>query len=359
MKRVLKYGIAFIITCLLLLGCKGNHHEIPTTHSGQKFYHEIGDTFQFNGPESGLPFEITVKKIWMEDFEKHEAYISEHVYKPDDRRAVMFISYRVKNIGDLPYEFKDDRFYPNNDVLPNLINPNNMIFDVDITYPKNRLIDDMEKVTELTLKPGESMDITGAVITYTEAKYDGAFVWDYDADIPQVVFTRSQSERKDQVGVYEIGDPIYVMDIDGVQFNVTFNDIYDVKSNEDMEDVKRVYASSPFLVLDMTIENDGEKDILIPWAIPEFNTNGHHIFQQLSFIKKGETMPIKDMHINPQDEPTDGLVKPGETVEGTLYLEVENMRTHEVMTLDAQVYYPYEGFTEYYYYKQWINYNLD
>lgn len=358
-QRVWMYIGWIVIMTLLLTGCSEDHNEIPTTKSGQKLYHEIGDPFEFDGAESSLPFEVMVEEIWMEGFAEHEDYISEHVHNPDDSRQIMFISYQVTNKGDEKYSFTDDRFYPNNDVLPNLINPNNMIFDVDIAYPEDGVIDDMEQVTELTIEPGETMDITGAVITYSQTEYDGAFVWDYDADIPQVVFTRSQSKRKDQVGVYDIGDPVYIIDQNGMEFNVIFNDIHDVKSDQDVEAIEQEYDSSTFLILDMMIENSGEKDIAIPMALPSITTNGHHAFERSYFIKKGETTPIKDVHINPGESPTDGLIKPGETVEGTFYYEVENLRPHEVMTLDAHVFYPYQGFKDYSYYKQFINYNLD
>jgi|GEM_PF-4410774 len=359
MQRVWMHIGWIVMVMLLLLGCSDDHQEIPTTKSGQKLYHEIDDPFEFYGAESGLPFEVMVEEIWMEDFAEHEDYISEHVHHPDESRALMFISYQVTNKGDRAYPFTDDRFYPNNDVLPNLINPNNMIFDVDIAYPEDGVIDDMEQVTDLIIEPGETMDITGAVITYSQTEYDGAFMWDYDADIPQTVFTRSQSKRKDQVGVYDIGDPVYVMDQNGMEFNVIFNAIHDVKSDEEMEEIEREYDHSAFLVLDMIIENSGEKDMAIPMGLPEITTNGHHAFERSYFIKKGEMEPIKDIYINPGERPTDGLIKPGETVEGTLYYEVKNSRSDEVMTVDAHVYYPYLGFEDYAFYKQVINYNLD
>src|SRR5690625_4058088 len=103
-----------------------------------------------------------------------------------------------------------------------------MILDVDIAHPEDSLIDDMEQVTDLIIEPDETMDITGAVISYSQTEYDGAFVWDYDADIPQPVFTRSQSKRKDQVGVYDIGDPVYVIDQNAMALNVIFNGIQNV-----------------------------------------------------------------------------------------------------------------------------------
>src|SRR5699024_2999064 len=107
----------------------------------------------------------------MEDFEDHEDYISAHVKKPnEDDDAVIFVSYTIKNKGDETYTFKDDRFYPNNDVLPNLIHPENYILDVDIAYPEDGPADDMEDVTDLTLDPGESMEITGSVLPIQETK---------------------------------------------------------------------------------------------------------------------------------------------------------------------------------------------
>lgn len=358
MKYVSKY-IGFIVISLVLIGCAENQNEIPTTQSGQKLYHEIGDTFEFEGPESGLPFEIKVKDIWLENFEEHEAYISEHVKKPDDSRAVIFISYTVTNKGDETYEFKDDRFYPNNDVLPNLIHPGNYILDVDIAYPKDSPIEDMEQVTELTLNPDESMDITGAVLTETGSAHEGAFIWDYDADIPQVIFTKSQSERRDQVGVYDLDEPIYIVDYEKILFNVTVHDIRHIKTDEDIQYIEREYDDSSFLVIDMTIENEGEKDIVVPMAIPEIEINVGTPFQREYFIKAGETVPIEDSHINPGEEPTDGLIKSGDSLEGTFYYEVENNSLQEDPVLEAKVYYPYRGFKDYPYYQQWVNYNLN
>lgn len=359
MWRLLSMGYILVVG-LVIAGCENPEKgAIPTTDSGQKLYHEIGDTFEFEGPESGLPFEVTVEDIWMEDFEDHEDYISAHVKKPnEDDDAVIFVSYTIKNKGDETYAFKDDRFYPNNDVLPNLIHPANYILDVDIAYPEDGPVDDMEDVTDLTLDPGESMEITGSVLTNPRNKDEGAFVWDYDADIPQVLFTRPQSERRDQVGVYDIGEPIYVEDYKDTRFNVTIDDVDDIESDEDVEVIDREYDDSAFLVVDMTIENDGNEDIVVPDALPEIN-DVHSVDTRRYFIKKGETEPIDDVYINPGEQPTDGRVEAGETLEGTLYYEVRNTSYGEVLKLDAQIYFPYVGFEDYPYYQQWVNYHLD
>ena len=370
MRRVLQSISWICLVCLMMVGCSietekktenEEENKIPTTESGQKLYHEIGETFEFEGPESGLPFEVTVDKIWIEGFEEHEAYISEHVKKPDDDQAVIFISYTVTNNGDETYAFKDDRYYPNNDVLPNLIHPYNFVLDLDLTYPEGGVVDDMEDVTELTLDPGASMDITGAVLTNKSSEHEGAFVWDYDAEIPQVVFTKSQFERRDQVGVYDIGDPIYVVDREETFFNVTIDDIQNIKSDEMLEDIEGEFDDSAFLVVDMTIENDGETDIALPDALPQLKTGLGSSFTNMYFIKDGETEPIQDVHLNPGEVPTDGLIKAGETLKGTLYFELRNMLYgDEVLELDdAQLFYPYTGFAEYPYYQQWVNYNLD
>lgn len=359
MKRFGKH-IGFIVKSLFIVGCSSTTNEIPTTESEQKLYHEIGEVFEFEGPESGLLFEIKVKDIWLEDFNKHEQYISDQIKKPDHNDAVAFISYTVTNKGEDIYEFKDDRFYPNNDVLPNLVHPYNFILDVDIAYPKESPIDGMEDITDLKLEAGETMDITGAVLTIQDSANEGAFVWDYDADIPQVVFTKSQSRRKDQIGVYDIGEPIYIADREDLFFNVTINEIRDIKSDEDTEYIERGYEDSAFLVVDMTIENDGEIDITVPMALPEVYVEGGSSFNRTYFIKSGETKPIKDSHINPGDRPTDGLIKAGESLEGTFYYEMRNMLYgDEVLTMDVQLFYPYIGFTDYPYYQQWVNYNLE
>lgn len=360
MWRLLNMGFILVIG-LVIIGCENpeKKREIPTTESGQKLYHDIGDTFEFEGPESGLPFEVTVTDIWLEDFEDHQDYVSEHVKNPDEDKAVMFVSYTVKNKGDETYVFKDDRFYPNNDVLPNLIHPGNYILDVDIAYPEDGPIDDMEDVTDLTLDAGDSMDITGAVLTDQRNGHEGAFVWDYDADIPQVLFTRPQSERRDQVGVYDLGDPIYVYDYGDTRFNVTIDDVDDIKSDEDFEAIDREYDDSAFLVVDMTIENDGDEDIVVPDALPEIKNDVNSIDTRLYFIKKGDTEPIDDVHINPGEQPTDGWVEAGDTLEGTLYYEARNTLYDDVLKLDAQLYFPYVGFEDYSYYQQWVNYHLD
>src|SRR5690625_5448474 len=85
-------------------------------------YHDILDPFKFYGAESGLPFEVMVEDVWMEDFAEHEDYISEHVHNPDDSRQIMFISYQVINKGDETYQFLDDCFFPNIDFLLTFIN---------------------------------------------------------------------------------------------------------------------------------------------------------------------------------------------------------------------------------------------
>src|SRR5690625_6709398 len=86
MQRVWMHIGWIVMVMLLLLGCSDDHQEIPTTKSGQKLYHEIDDPFEFYGAESGLPFEVMVEEIWMEDFAEHEDYISEHVHHPDESR---------------------------------------------------------------------------------------------------------------------------------------------------------------------------------------------------------------------------------------------------------------------------------
>lgn len=361
MRRILTYMSYIIVLSLLVVGCDNSDRQpIPTTESGQNLYHEVGDTFEFEGPESGLPFEVTVNDIWLEDFEDHKDYISEHVTKPDANRAVMFVDYTVQNKGEETYTFKDDRYYPNNDVLPNLIHPSNYMLDMDIAYPDDGPIDDMGDVTDLTLDAGESMDITGAVLTDQSSAHEGAVVWDYDADIPQVLFTKSQSERRDQVGVYDMGKPIYVSDYEGQRFNVTINDVDDIKSDQDSKKVDRAYDDSAFLVVDMTIENDGDEDIVVPMALPEVYGHRDSTFSRPYFIKKGETEPMEDVHINPGEKPTDGIIKQGDTLEGTFYYEVQNMLYgDEVLELDAQLYFPYMGFEDYPYYRQWVNYNLN
>src|SRR5690625_7495413 len=84
MQRVwMHFGWTVMVT-LLLLGCSDDDHEIPTTKSRQKLYHEIGDPFEFYGAESGLPFEVIVEDVWMEDFAEPEDDIAVHVHIRDD-----------------------------------------------------------------------------------------------------------------------------------------------------------------------------------------------------------------------------------------------------------------------------------
>lgn len=344
MKRLCTTIGLFICVGILLTGC--GTKEIPTSSEGEKLYHNIGETFEFIGSASELPFEVKVKDIWIEDGKEHEAYIEEHVRKPDGAEQVMYITYEVENKGDEPFAFTDDELYPHNDLLPNFLDPVSLIKDVDVIYPENAFIEASDDLDALELEPHDKIELTAAVITTEASTLAGAFIWEFQEEIPEVVFTQAQAKRKDQVGVYDLEEKLYMIDHKDYEMSIIFHSIEQLTSEEEAP-VERVYEDSSFLVMDVAIENSGKKSLFIQDAFPEIQLENSRVVLSSSFIKEGEQAPIED-----------DVVKKGENVHGKIYYEVENNSFEEHMIEHAQLYYPYAGFKDYPIYFQWVNYNL-
>ena len=333
--------------------------EVPTSDSGQKLYHQIGETFSCDGYATGLPFEVTVQDMELESYDQHQSYIDENVVKPSEDMRVIVITFEVTNKGDDVFHFTDDELYPHNDVLPNFLDPRGFLLDIDLTYPENKQIQSQEDVLDLQLEPGASITLIGSVITIADSAYDGAFLWDFQSTIPEVIFTRSQTERKDQVGLYDLGDKIYIIDQENVELSIIFHNVAFLEDNDSMPSLEQNYENSRYLVLDVEVENSGEVDLLFQQAFPEVKVGKQTTFYQRNFIKKGEREPLKDVYLNPGDTPTDGLIQPGATIEGTMYYEIRMFMNDADMEADLDIYYPYRGFDKYRLYQQRLNHLLE
>src|SRR5699024_11777477 len=81
---------------------------------------------------------------------------------------------------------------------------------------------------------------------------NGAFIWEFLQDIPEVVFQTPLSERRDAPGIYELGKPIYVVDeTEDHQLLATINDV----TTKDETKFKNNFDNGEWIVIDMDIRN--------------------------------------------------------------------------------------------------------
>lgn len=306
-------------------------------NDGQKLYHEVGETFEFIGYYATLPIEITVNKIWMEDGDKHEQHIEDHVISPDGKDTVTFIDYTVTNKGDETLPF--------NDVIPHYYGEDAVLDDIDLSYPENDLVKDYADAYQLELEPGESMDITGSAVTSIYSENGGAFVWDFMADIPEVVFQTPQEERKDKIGIYDIGEEIYVIDqTDERQLIVTIEDIDVVEAEEGFESFNGDLA---YIKIDMHIKNAGTENQVVTNTFPDPVIDSDGIPHSNEFKKEGKLID------DPWNDP-ERIIEPGEEFTGQVYIGVA-----EDVVDDVQLYYFDDSFLTYPEYSMIINYHLE
>lgn len=305
------------------------------TDGGQKLYHEIGETFEFMGNYPVLPIEVTVNKIWMESGDKHKQYIEENVISPEDNATVTFIDYTVTNKGDETLPF--------NDVIPQYYGADASLDEIDLSYPENDLVEEYLDAFQLELEPGESIDIVGSVATTTYSENGGAFIWAFMDDIPKVVFQTPQEERKDKIGIYDMGEDMYVIDqTDERQLIVTIEGV-DVVEDEDLENT---IADSVYIKVDMHIENAGTEKEEVASAFPDPVIDGEIEWHSNKFKRNG--LLIDD----PWNDP-ERIIEPGEKLEGQVYIEVGK----DVVD-DVQLYYFDSNFLTHPEYSMIINYNL-
>ncbi len=354
MKKSWILCVCIISFTLLIAGCGGEkenedtninqeeseNNEIAQKNgvaNEQKLYHEVGETFEFIGYYATLPIEITVNKIWMEDGDKHKQYIEDHVASPEENATVTFIDYTVTNKGDETLPF--------NDVIPRYFGVDASLDEIDLAYPENDLVKEYGDAFQLELEPGESMDITGSVTTTTYSENGGAFIWMFMEDIPEVVFQTPQEERKDKMGIYDIGEEIYVVDqTDDHQLIVTIEDIDVVEAEEGFESL---IDESVYIKIDMYIENAGTENQVVTNTFPTPVIDGDGIMHTNEFKRDGKLID------DPWNDP-ERIIEPGEQFNGQVYIEVAK----DVVD-DVQLYYLDDSFLTYPEYSMIINYHLE
>lgn len=360
MKKIWILCISILLFTLLIAGCGGENEngnekndqleeenntseqENEPVQDGeendeQKLYHEVGETFEFIGESPALPIEITVNKIWMEDGAQHEQHIEEHVISPAEKDTVTFIDYTVTNKGDETLPF--------NDVIPRYFGEDATLDEIDLFYPENDLVKDYADAYQLELEPGESMDITGSVITSIYSENGGAFVWKFMDETPEVVFQTPQEERNDKMGIYDLGEKIYVVDqTDERQLIVTIEDI-DVVDGE--EGFDSLIEDPVYIKLKMNIENAGSEQQEIPSVFPDPVIDGEGQQHTTEFKKEGNLID------DPWNDP-ERIIEPGEQFTGELYIGVL-----EEIVDDVQLYYFDGSFLTYPEYSKIINYHLE
>lgn len=354
MKKSWIFCICIVSFTLLIAGCggekenedagidreeEGNNEIVQESEEnvGQNLYHEVGETFEFIGYYPALPIEITVNKIWMEDGDKHKQYIEDQVISPEDNATVTLIDYTVTNKGD--------EMLPLNDAIPRYFGRDASLDEIDLSYPENDLVKEYFDAFDLELEPGESMDITGSVTTTTYSENGGAFVWSFMEDIPEVVFQTPQEERNDKIGVYDIGEEIYVIDqTEDHRLIVTIEDIDVVEGEEGFESL---IDDSVYIKIDMNIENAGTENQVVASTFPDPVIDGEGVLHSNEFKREGKLID------DPWNDP-ERIIKPGEEFTGQVYIEIAK----DVVD-DAQLYYLDDSLLTYPEYSMVINYHLE
>src|SRR5690625_1107477 len=363
MKKIWILCISILSFTLLIAGCGGEkENEVQTDdqndqpeeennapvqenepvqeseeNAGRKLYHEVGEAFEFIGDYLALPIEITVNKIWMEDGDKHQQHIEEHVISPDGKDTVTFIDYTVTNKGDETLPF--------NDVIPHYFGEDATLDEIDLSYPENDLVKEYSDAYQLEIEPGESMDITGSVVTSIYSENGGAFVWKFMEDIPEVVFQTPQEERRDKIGIYDIGEEIYVIDQTADrQLIVTIEDIDVVDSEEGLDSLIEEPA---YIKIKMNIENAGTEQQEVSSVFPDPVIDGEIEHHTSDFKKEGKLID------DPWNDP-ERIIEPGEQFTGEVYIGIL-----EEIADDVQLYYFDGSFLTYPEYSMIINYHLE
>lgn len=170
-------------------------------------------------------------------------------------------------------------------------------------------------------------------------------MWNFIADIPEVVFHTPIFERNDPFGVYDLGEEIYVIDeSEEHQLRVTVNDI---KVEEDTEFEKT--QGGIWMVLDMSIENAGTESQNADNSLPQIVTKDSDVLYEHTKEFKMNGKWIEDLY-----EGLESYIEPGETVDGEWFVEVD-----EVMADEVQFLYPDRHLLTYPEFGKRLNYNLD
>src|SRR5699024_11815401 len=110
---------------------------------------------------------------------------------------------------------------------------NSKLDEIDLIYPNNDVAKQYHDAFKAEIEPGETLDLTGAAMTSIYSETNGAFVWEFMEDIPDVVFQTPISERNDGPGVYELGTPVHIFD--GMEDHQSQASINNVNAKEETD----------------------------------------------------------------------------------------------------------------------------
>ncbi|MFD1413216.1 hypothetical protein [Oceanobacillus jeddahense] len=331
--------ILFIALAVFMMGCGSNsdennddsntadqNEETETNAAAEEdandeseasdLYHEIGETFEMTGYYSDVPAEVTINDIWMEDDPEHQEYIEDNIASPTEDDVVVFVDYTVKNVGDTDMTIGD--------LIPEYTDAN---IELDLSYPENDTFTDFTESFQVPLEAGESMDVVGAVPADKNDQYTSALMWNITQDVPEIVFHTPQDERRDKIGTYDIGEDMFLFDQGEDSFYRV--NISNIEVVEEYEGIEKFDDNSSFFAIDMEFENQLEEDVSLYGTFPSVFADGQEAIHSGNLVIDGQV--VEDLYEGPE-----GKISPGETIEGTVYLEVidENMEEVELLYLN-------------------------
>ncbi|WP_080875804.1 DUF5067 domain-containing protein [Oceanobacillus timonensis] len=333
--------ILFIALAVFMIGCSSNSEEnngdsnaegqtesvsaddaeaeeedADVESGASDLYHEIGETFEMIGYYSDVPAEVTVNDIWIEDDPEHQEYIEDNIASPTEDDVVVFVDYTVKNVGDTDMTMGD--------LIPEYTDANT---ELDLSYPENDTFTDFTESFQVPLEAGESMDVIGTVPADKKDQYTSALMWNITQDVPEIVFHTPQEERRDKIGTYDIGEDMYLFGQGEDSFYRV--NISNIEVVEDYEGIERFDDDSSFFAIDMEFENQLEEDVSLYSTFPSAFANGQEAIYSDNLVIDGQV--VEDLYEGPEGE-----ISPGETIEGTVYLEVidENMEDVKLLYLN-------------------------
>lgn len=350
MKLKLFLSFTLVLMVLLLSACgsanddssKSKENESKKANAEEDkikdLYNEVGETFEVIEGLSDAPVDVTVKKIWMEDANKHKDYYGDQADRLDDDSTLTFINYTVKN--------KSDKEIRLGELIPRYFGSDASLDEIDLSYPKNDLAKEYYDAFSVIVKPGEELDLTGVKSTSIYSKVNGAFIWEFLEDIPQVVFQTPQSERKDAIGTYDIGEPIYVMDnTEDHQLIVTIKDVKTPKETE-FENVMD-NGNGDWIVVKLEVENTGKEKKDITLAEPSVRVGDKEALRGTEYKKDGKH--LEDAYNGPEAN-----LEPGDKANLEIFINVK-----KGVSKKAQLYYMDTSFLRNKEFGQKLNYNLD
>ncbi|GEM_PF-4192684 len=246
---------------------------------------------------------------------------------------VTFIDYTATNISEEEIGLPD--------LLPEYTGANT---EVNVSYPENdKFADELESFDYL-LEPEETMDLVGAVVTEKNVEYTSAFVWNITQDIPEVVFFTPQAEQKSKIGIYEMGEPIYLLDYqDNGTLQVTIENV-NIEENPDIEQAVVDLDGMSTLVLDVTIENTIDEPQAIEDALPEPVVDEEVVMHEFNFSADGNWIELYE---------SESLLQKNDSITGKAYISVD-----KDLIDDVQLYYLHPELPLFPAYSIVLNYNI-